>query len=132
TLGQRKVMYLSRFNKIMIPMIITISIFTFFQQHIQAEDNQEKSDSNQLVYVIPVEKEVERGLEAFLIRSTNEAIEAGADHIVFEIDTPGGRVDSAGQIGKLLQSLDIPRSEERRVGKSIDHGSRRMTRDKRS
>src|SRR5699024_8428791 len=108
TLGQRKVMYLSRFNKIMIPMIITISIFTFFQQHIQAEDNQEKSDSNQLVYVIPVEKEVERGLEAFLIRSTNEAIEAGADHIVFEIDTPGGRVDSAGQIGKLLQSLDIP------------------------
>lgn len=61
-----------------------------------------------LVYIIPIEKEVERGLEAFLKRSTNEAIEAGANHIIFEIDTPGGRVDSAGQIGKLLQSLDVP------------------------
>src|SRR5690625_5131625 len=101
-------MYLSRFNKCIIPIIITVSIFAFFHQHIQAEDLQEKSGSNQLVYVIPVEKEVERGLEAFLTRSTNEAIEAGADHIIFEIDTPGGRVDSAGQIGKLLQSLDIP------------------------
>src|SRR5699024_11758683 len=37
----------------------------------------------------------------------DEAIEAGADHIVFEIDTPGGRVDSAGQIAKLLQGLEI-------------------------
>lgn len=61
-----------------------------------------------LVYVVPIEKEVERGLEAFLIRSTIEAVEAGANHIIFEIDTPGGRVDSAKQIGKLLQDLPIP------------------------
>lgn len=64
--------------------------------------------ADKLVYMIPIEDEVERGLEAFLIRSTNEAIEAGANHIIFEIDTPGGRVDSAGQIGKLLQGLEIP------------------------
>ena len=70
----------------------------------------EKDGANKLVYFIPIEKEVERGLEAFLTRSTNEAIEAGANHIIFEIDTPGGRVDSAGQIGKLLQGLDIPTS----------------------
>lgn len=62
---------------------------------------------DKLVYVVPIEDEVERGLEAFLVRSTNEAIEAGADHIIFEIDTPGGRVDSASQIAKLLQSLEI-------------------------
>lgn len=61
-----------------------------------------------LVYVIPVEKEVERGLEAFLNRATEEAIESGANHIIFEIDTPGGRVDSAGQIAKLLQSIEVP------------------------
>lgn len=63
---------------------------------------------DKLVYVIPIENEVERGLEAFLTRSSNEAIEAGANHIIFEIDTPGGRVDSAGKIGKLLQTLEIP------------------------
>lgn len=61
-----------------------------------------------LVYVIPVEKEVERGLEAFVNRATEEAIESGANHIIFEIDTPGGRVDSAGQIAKLLQSIEVP------------------------
>lgn len=63
---------------------------------------------NKLVYFIPIEKEVERGLEAFLKRTTNEAIEAGANHIIFEINTPGGRVDSAGQIGTLIQSLPLP------------------------
>ena len=63
--------------------------------------------SDKLVYIIPIENEVERGLEAFLTRSTEEAIEAGANHIIFEIDTPGGRVDSAGQIGKLLQSIEV-------------------------
>src|SRR5699024_2915081 len=61
-----------------------------------------------LVYIIPVEKEVERGLEAFLKRATEEAEEAGANHIIFEIDTPGGRVDSAGQIAKILQSIETP------------------------
>src|SRR5699024_5208330 len=73
---------------------------------LDAETNEIGADK--LVYMIPIEDEVERGLEAFLIRSINEAIEAGANHIIFEIDTPGGRVDSAGQIGKLLQGLDIP------------------------
>src|SRR5690625_7817249 len=77
----------------------------------------EKKGEGKLVYIIPIEKEVERGLEAFLKRTTEEAMEENADHIIFEIDTPGGRVDSAGQIAKLLQNQDIPRSEERRVGK---------------
>ncbi|MFC2948393.1 NfeD family protein [Virgibacillus sediminis] len=64
--------------------------------------------AGELVYVIPIENEVERGLQAFLERATEEAVEANADHIIFEIDTPGGRVDSAGQIASMLQKLDIP------------------------
>ncbi len=64
--------------------------------------------SGKLVYVIPVKNEVERGLEAFLARTTKEATEEGADHIIFEIDTPGGRVDAAGKIASLLQDLEIP------------------------
>lgn len=64
--------------------------------------------TGKLVYVIPIEKEVERGLEAFLTRATNEAMEANADHVIFEIDTPGGRVDSAGHIAETLQSLEVP------------------------
>lgn len=67
-----------------------------------------KAGEDKLVYIIPIEKEVERGLEAFLKRSTNEAMDAGANHIIFEIDTPGGRVDSASQIGKHMQGLEVP------------------------
>lgn len=60
------------------------------------------------MYIVPVENEVERGLEAFLDRVTEEAVEEGANHIIFEIDTPGGRVDAAGQIASILQNLEIP------------------------
>lgn len=64
--------------------------------------------AGKLVYVIPVENEVEHGLRAFLERTTSQAAEENADHIILEIDTPGGRVDSANQIAELLQNLDIP------------------------
>ncbi|WP_407058246.1 NfeD family protein [Tigheibacillus jepli] len=60
-----------------------------------------------LVYVIPIENEVERGLEAFLERSINEAMDAGADQLIFEIDTPG-RVDAAKQIANLLHDVSVP------------------------
>lgn len=66
------------------------------------------SGEGKLVYIVPVENEVERGLEAFLERVTDEAIEEGANHIIFEIDTPGGRVDAAGHIANILQNLEIP------------------------
>src|SRR5690625_1929802 len=84
-------------------VIFTITLFSGTLL-IHANDNGE----GKLVYVVPIENEVERGLEAFLVRSTNEAVEASANHIIFEIDTPGGRVDSAKQIGRLLQDLHIP------------------------
>ncbi|WP_246206747.1 NfeD family protein [Virgibacillus ihumii] len=66
------------------------------------------NDGDKLVYVIPVKDEVERGLESFIQRTTEEAVKDGADHIIFEIDTPGGRVDAAGNIAEILQNLDIP------------------------
>lgn len=89
-------------------LILPFLIFLTFLTLTEVFHAKEKSAG--LVYIIPVEKEVERGLEAFLNRTTEEAIEEGADHIIFEIDTPGGRVDSAGQIAKLLQSIHIPTS----------------------
>jgi membrane-bound serine protease (ClpP class) len=61
-----------------------------------------------LVYVIPIENEVEKGLEAFLRRTTREASEAFADHIIFEINTPGGSVEAADSIGQIMQDISIP------------------------
>lgn len=59
------------------------------------------------VYVIPVEQTVERGLEKFLERALAEAEREQADHIILDIDTPGGAVDAAGNIAQLLDQTDI-------------------------
>lgn len=87
-------------------LFISFSFTVFGESTIEADEE----GDGKLVYIIPIEKEVERGLEAFLVRATNEAIEANANQIVFEIDTPGGLVDSAGKIATLLQGMDIPTS----------------------
>ena len=60
----------------------------------------------QPVYVVPVHDEVEKGLHAFMKRSFEEAEENGAQLIVLDIHTPGGAVDAAGEIGKLLDETD--------------------------
>ncbi|WP_205847841.1 NfeD family protein [Planococcus halocryophilus] len=59
------------------------------------------------VYVIPIEDEVERGLQAFIERGIEEAEDAGAEAIIFEIDTPGGFVDAADGIARLLDKTDL-------------------------
>ena len=63
---------------------------------------------NHSVYIIPVEAEVERGLQAFIDRGIGEAEAADAAAIIFEIDTPGGFVDAADGIARLLQETSIP------------------------
>ncbi|WLR43990.1 nodulation protein NfeD [Bacillus carboniphilus] len=59
------------------------------------------------VYVIPVEKTVERGLAAFIERSVTEAEEANSDLIIFEINTPGGAVDGALEIAKTINESSV-------------------------
>ncbi|MDN3438113.1 nodulation protein NfeD [Planococcus sp. APC 3900] len=59
------------------------------------------------VYVIPIEDEVERGLQAFIERGIEEAEDAGAESIIFEIDTPGGFVDAADGIARLLNKTQL-------------------------
>lgn len=86
-----------------------VTVFTLFLNVSSVSYAQEaKEGEGKLVYIIPVENEVERGLEAFLERVTKEAMDEGANHIIFEIDTPGGRVDAAGNIANILQNLEIP------------------------
>lgn len=64
--------------------------------------------NNEVVYFIPIEQTVERGLEAFLKRALETAEAEGADHIVLEVDTPGGLVDAATNIANLLVNTETP------------------------
>ncbi|MFE8703213.1 nodulation protein NfeD [Cytobacillus sp. FJAT-54145] len=62
---------------------------------------------NDIVYVVPLEETVEKGLYAFLNRAVKTAEEAGAEAIIFEINTPGGVVSAASEIGKLLTTTKL-------------------------
>jgi membrane-bound serine protease (ClpP class) len=62
---------------------------------------------NETVYIVPVEATVEKGLFAFLERAVSEAEADNASAIIFEINTPGGAVDAAGDIGKLFTSTQM-------------------------
>ncbi|MFS0575267.1 nodulation protein NfeD [Sporosarcina sp. 179-K 3D1 HS] len=66
------------------------------------------SAASQKVYKVPIHKEVEKGLYAFLQRSFQEAEEAGADAIFLDINTPGGFTDAAGQIARLFDNTEMP------------------------
>ncbi|TKD70174.1 NfeD family protein [Pseudalkalibacillus hwajinpoensis] len=79
-----------------------LAVLPFLGQYASGEGD------GKLVSFIPVEQEVERGLEAFLKRSIQEAEDEGADHIVLEIDTPGGAVNAADNIATIIKSSEVP------------------------
>lgn len=62
----------------------------------------------QTVYWIPIEQSIEQGLAQFLKRSFAEAEEEGASAIILEMDTLGGEVQAALEIGRLLRQSSIP------------------------
>lgn len=59
------------------------------------------------VYHVELDKSVERGLHAYLKRVFGEAEEANAKAIILEINTLGGLIDAAGQIGKLMDETEV-------------------------
>lgn len=60
------------------------------------------------VHVIPVTGVVEMGLAPFVERGIREAVESGASFVILDMDTPGGRVDSAERIVQALADSPIP------------------------
>ncbi|WP_070120627.1 NfeD family protein [Bacillus marinisedimentorum] len=81
---------------------ILLSVFAPFAP--QAEE----SGGQGTVYIVPLEKTVEKGLYSFLDRAITTAEENNASHIIFEINTPGGAVDAAADIAKRMSETDIP------------------------
>ena len=81
--------------------LLILFIGTIALPFIHSTDAAEKK-----VYRVPLHQEVEKGLHAFLQRSFKEAADEGAETIVLDIDTPGGFVDAADQIAKLMTSTD--------------------------
>ncbi len=63
---------------------------------------------NSLVYVLDIRTEIGGGVGSYIKKGIVKAEISRADAIVFDIDTPGGKVDSAVKIIRLIQGTDIP------------------------
>src|SRR5690606_11465071 len=61
-----------------------------------------------VVYIIPIEGTIDEGLAVFVRRALREAREAGAAAVLVEINTFGGRVDSATDIKDGLAAMEVP------------------------
>ncbi|WP_144934115.1 nodulation protein NfeD [Paenibacillus sp. 32O-W] len=64
--------------------------------------------SSRAVYIIPVHQTIESGLQSFLERAFKEAHEASAQLIVLDINTLGGEITAAMEIGNLVRDSKIP------------------------
>jgi membrane-bound serine protease (ClpP class) len=60
------------------------------------------------VYVIPVKQTVQSGLASFVDRALSEAEDAKASLAVLDVDTPGGRLDTAEEIGLRIRNAKVP------------------------
>ena len=56
-------------------------------------------------WIIPIQGDIEPSLTAFVRREARKALSQGAEYLIFEIDTFGGRVDSALQITSFITSV---------------------------
>lgn len=67
----------------------------------------ETDANNDLVYYAKIDSEVTKGLSEFIGRAISTAEENQANAIIFEIHTPGGAVDAASDIAKILGDTDV-------------------------
>ena len=75
-----------------------------------------------VVYVVPVSGTVDGGLAAYIDRACREAEDDQADLLLLEIDTYGGRVDSAITIKERILRCQVPTASFV-TGKAISAGA---------
>ncbi len=63
--------------------------------------------TNRLVYVIPVQQEITRTSRLIIEKGVAAAEDAGADAIVLDMDTPGGRLDHTEKIMTALLKTEL-------------------------
>ena len=66
------------------------------------------SQENGLVYVIDIRSEIGGGVSTYIKKGIQKAEQVQADAIIFDVDTPGGRVDAAVRIIRSIQTTSIP------------------------
>lgn len=66
------------------------------------------AEDTALVYIIDIRAEIGGGVSTYIKKGIQKAEQANADAIIFDVNTPGGRVDSAVRIVRSIQGTQIP------------------------
>jgi membrane-bound serine protease (ClpP class) len=103
--------------------LIFIGLFAIFFAVVFLSATSVFSESKQTVYVVSISGEVDPGMAAFMERAYEETLENPNGLVVIEIDTFGGRVDSALEIVETLLKLPKERSTAFVEKKAISAGS---------
>ncbi|MBA7618157.1 hypothetical protein ES703_25478 [subsurface metagenome] len=87
-------------KKVLFILFLSV-IFSNFWAAVYAEEAQKEFKKT---YFIPIHGEIDRSLVVFIRRGIERAKDQEAGFIIFDVDTFGGRVDSALQIATLIGS----------------------------
>lgn len=60
------------------------------------------------VYIVPITGIIDKGLANYVDRVYQEADTSGADRVILEIDTPGGLIEQAVRIRKIIDNAQTP------------------------
>ena len=103
-------------------LAVSVLLMVFFSSPLNAQTGDSQTRGRQ-VFVIPVSGTVDPGMAAFLERACREATKSSGSLVVFEINTFGGRVDSALDIVDTLLTVPAERSIAFVKKKAISAGS---------
>ncbi|MDR0387968.1 MAG: nodulation protein NfeD, partial [Treponema sp.] len=91
-------------------LLLLAAAGSIFAQEGDAGPATAPSDEAGSAWLIPIRGDIDPAMAVFVRRETRKALNRGASFIIFEIDTFGGRVDSALQITSFITSVKDART----------------------
>ncbi|MBJ6363104.1 nodulation protein NfeD [Paenibacillus sp. MAHUQ-46] len=92
---------------LLLPMIVGLPALTVAAASTSQQASAPASHGT-AVFVVPVKQTIESGLQSFLERAYAEAEKAKAEKIILVVDTLGGKIINADEIGGIIRSSKIP------------------------
>lgn len=86
-------------------LILMLTVLCFFAGFLPVQG---KTESDSVVYVIEIKGVIEKGLATIVDRLLDEAEAMQAMLVIFEVNTPGGAVDAAGEIRDRIFDCPLP------------------------
>lgn len=87
---------------------LTSHVFIILGVSLLAMSMISSAQDDALVHIVNIRDEIGSGIMTYIQSGIKRAETANADAIIFDVDTPGGRVDSAQKIMDAIQDTKVP------------------------